>query len=795
MPVTARAASPANLPLGSLIALRVALPLVALYAVAVTTAILDLFRTMWIMGPAILLASLAWYWQTRRLVGQAPRLAARATYAAVFGLVACNLALTVLLHHWTIDHFSDPGVYWSQAIVIAREGGVSSADPWVASYSGYRSFGAGATSQFLPGYPAYLAAFYLFFGTYGMFVADALAVAAGLLLAWSLFENLGEPHRGLAFLALFVSAYTTLWFSRRFGSEQLMFLLFWLAAWLLVRSRRQQDARPAAWGLVVAALLMPVRPEGILFLVSYLVAAAFVLVPMIRRRRAQGVAALGNRKALLRGAVVVLAALLGIGALLVLYQNETHSRYLEDTLVYRAEDVLRRAQGLLGLERDPVPANPNATTPSTDREEARQGLGWYGYLPQQPRFITDLLWIYQIVPLLVLGVAGLAWGRWRFDTWLPLLIGAPFLVFLIQPSVTPDQPWFMRRYWAGLVPLAAYAAAQSLDVRTAARRKIAAALVGLLMACQGVVAMPMAFERAGEGGIEAMQALADDHPGAIFLFATPSMLYDSKNRTRATDYAPVLQFCCDAPTLVSRVTRVDDARSVSRELDLVRLRSLEDFVVVGPLREQSGAKSEIHPLFFDGELELVGLLDFRPPNLPRDANLYDPILRKAPFVGYARIQRALDELPLNQMEPQVYRAGVYTAKPGAGFGRASWYAEGFLAHNASVTAYGQDWRPAGRALQPASTVNISRFSVTGGLVPTELEITYRPYGNQFNHTRLELLGYRAGSDVPERLSFTAEQDPATGTVSLHASLEGTFKLFALRRANLSLVGISFEGPG
>lgn len=410
-----------------------------------------------------------------------------------------------------------------------------------------------------------------------VFLVNPVLAGAGLVVLYALGSRLGSPIGALAGTALFAFCYPLLHVSRLTYSEPLALLLFFtgllvlslaverrglalgvlgggllgavcmarvdgyvplipVAAWLAASTRLSRRAEDRAWRVTAAAAGAMVATatfgtlEGRWFSEAYyssdlgprlpsmvglgvvLSAAMWFLAPVLWRQDEDG----RDRPTPLLG-----RAMAGLGALVVLFLS--WARWLRpdfDALRERIAEDLQTNQ--LGKE------------------------AW----------TTSYLWLeWYLGPVLVAaGFAGLIWLVWRGlrdprrGISLALAGGAlaVTVLYLVRPSITPDQPWAMRRFLTVSIPALCLAA--GLGLARVARLRPRPLAVGAVVVAGAVSAVavhsasqPFYGEQVGHPLAERFNqicAVAHEEPSAI-LIAPERLLYATMPQT--------LQAWCDVP--------------------------------------------------------------------------------------------------------------------------------------------------------------------------------------------------------------------------------------------------------
>lgn len=161
--------------------------------------------------------------------------------------------------------------------------------------------------------------------------------------------------------------------------------------------------------------------------------------------------------------------------------------------------------------------------------------------------VSWVAWYYGW-PMVVLGFAGLSYAIYRLVRgrliWLPfvvLTLGEAAL-YLVRPSITPDQIWAMRRFLPVVIPGLLAAAALILHRLWQGRwlpRLAAGGLAAVIIIVPAVVAAPLATVREGVPELAHVEALCDALPAKAAVLTADS-------RT-SIEYLPTIRAYCGVP--------------------------------------------------------------------------------------------------------------------------------------------------------------------------------------------------------------------------------------------------------
>lgn len=353
----------------------------------------------------------------------------RATIAAFlfFGLIAAWY-VHASLDDPTVFTGRDQGSYSTAALYLAQDGGFIHSSPTAQAF--FSIYGPGKAlnfpgfaydtngslvPQFPLGYIVWLAAGVVLFGTAGFAVANGSAFLFGMLFFRALllrFVPAGYAWAGSAAIAL---SFPFAWFNRFTLSENLAWPLFLLLCLSLVRFTDTLSANAYRLAWFTALFLALTRIEGWAFLVVTGIILAVVTRTSSRKREGDS----GKH---------ALFAALGMLAALDFFANLPFFRSLGGTLFHRLAGSSGNLPHLIAFP-----------------------------LSGETSGLWSVLWLYGMGPLMVIGLLGslLLWKRGYRRELIPFALTLPALVYLVDPHISDDHPWLLRRIafsiWPALV--------------------------------------------------------------------------------------------------------------------------------------------------------------------------------------------------------------------------------------------------------------------------------------------------------------------------------------------------------
>lgn len=320
------------------------------------------------------------------------------------------------------------------------------------------------TSQFLPVYIVYLAIYYLFGGLSLLFWANVLLMVLTLGVIYYLAKNLAGKKGSLLALVFLMSSYVFFWFPKRTNVENIFIFLIWFGIWMLIEAVNKKRLFYLFCGLIPFSLLPLTRAEGMIFFVFYLVVSIFLIIFKLRRETKEKA-----RQFLLPFLAVV------INFVLFYYYIRF---YKANYIITQAIDVLDsfNFSNIYVLAIIFSIFSIFVVTYLYFRKKINyqkllfwiilgmvvlfelgifilaklDNLTWVFYRTQYvlENFVFYFLFIY--IFIILFGLRKKIFTNQEFILTIILL---PAFLFILEPNIALDQPWFMRRFYPTLIPL------------------------------------------------------------------------------------------------------------------------------------------------------------------------------------------------------------------------------------------------------------------------------------------------------------------------------------------------------
>jgi hypothetical protein len=442
--------------------------------------------------------------------------------------------------------------------------------------------------NFFPMLPVYLALGWSVGGDSGMLVVSVLLGALGLLGCYALAARLIGPRAGLLAMLVLAVVPLQLWFARDAYSELAVQVLVLGGLWLYLEARARRDPLIAAIAGGVVASSALARIDAMMIMIGIVL---FIGVEVMRAHTPAQ-----------RRTVTAFATTFGIALTIALYTTIRISRGYIRTR--RDEYALMLLALVLAVVVAVVAWFVDLRRPGVWERVARTKVVaaviaiaiasvfvwayWIrpasGPVPDKRRaahafyYTYSLHWFTEYFGFFAIAAAAmgcwLLWMRARGGNraaTLVLLVGAPStLLYLVRPSITPDQPWAMRRYLPIVLPTIAILVAVVLAAAWNARRQLTrpVARVGIaagVFVLALLIAVPSAWAarpflraRQQHGAVAAVHRMCDDLGSDGAVLVTRSGLIH-------LELPQTIRSFCGVPAAVPRNTAVYEIHELAAD--------------------------------------------------------------------------------------------------------------------------------------------------------------------------------------------------------------------------------------
>ncbi len=416
-------------------------------------------------------------------------------------------------YHETIDHGRDHGAYISSAINIAKTGYFEAKEEYIHTYPSYWIRSGKIISMPYPAYASILAFIYSFFGIYGIFWGNAIFFLLFLLIMYLIGIEFGSKKIGLIFIALFSTHYLTIWFTRRTNNETFFMLLLWLAVYLFLKGYTSKKKYFFYLSLFPLSLIPLARLEGFLYYIPFSLALLFIF--------------LRERTAIIN---ILLTLVIIISLSIPLFISD----FIRETVII----TIQQSLPFLKSQSQQVLAQ------TTDQ------IGTFGEIFTQNihRFTFEMFTYYLLTPLFIIFIIYLLKRHYNFTFILLLVLISPAFYFLINPSNSPDQPWFMRRFWPQIVVLLFFVPSViigNMKLKNNMRKLIFIVVLLLLLFSNLIYSSKIIIFSEDRGLVEQLNNLDKKLPSDVYIFGM-----DTKANAR---FLIPMYFLFDRPIINNRI--------------------------------------------------------------------------------------------------------------------------------------------------------------------------------------------------------------------------------------------------
>lgn len=267
-------------------------------------------------------------------------------------------------------------------------------------------------TQFSPGYIAWLASFFATFGLCGFAVANGLTFFIFLISFFLVARRFLPLGPALVSLFIILTAFVFPWFLKFTLSENLAWALFWFGILQLINFWQKEDRSSFLYLILTWGLLIFSRPEAWTFILMIVLVLFFKL-----KNRKDLQVLVFDKKSL---ALILIAGMAFTISIIVNPQA-----YLE---LFKGI-----AKPLIFLQKEISGANTFSVF----------------------FYMLKVLNVYFILGFLIFAavkIFNLLRGR-KMEKLIPFLVGLPTFFYLVQPGITLDQPWMLRRLAFSVIPL------------------------------------------------------------------------------------------------------------------------------------------------------------------------------------------------------------------------------------------------------------------------------------------------------------------------------------------------------
>lgn len=545
------------------------------------------------------------------------------------------------------------------------------------------------TSQFLPVYSSYLSVYKILGGLEALLWANVLLMLLTLGVIYYLVKSLATEKASLLALIFLLSAYVFFWFPKRTNVENISILLMWLGIWLAVKSIRSGKPVWLVSGLLPFSLLLLTRPEGVIYFAGYLLVAVILWATKLRKQLFH------NRVTNITLILLCLANL----ALFYLYIKFYEARYIfnQFTDVIEGFSFIYQRLGIMIVAAAAVVAVVAVVIKIRRKLNIQRLLFW---------LITSAVVLYETLFYIKVGQGHLTWTVYRsqyvlenfsfylyfiylfivlvglrkrlftfFEFLIAVILGPSFL-FIIEPNIALDQPWFMRRFYPNLIPFLIILSAVVLIRLRLTKRQLKYIVISAVVI--GIVTTRSIFFFIEHKGLKTQveefnkifprDALIVMNPGWSWQkIAIIQHYFYGYNALPNIDLYLPEQFERDLPQLIKQypnwqtdnadlaaIMNWEKGKSEAYFVDLVRKYPA---VYAVTLEKNSNFMAG----FRDQNLELVDSFTFKYRELKKESNLTQYI-QQTKIIDLSKIRKMQNILPPNTIEKQTLDLNIFKVK-------------------------------------------------------------------------------------------------------------------------------------
>ncbi len=275
------------------------------------------------------------------------------------------------------------------------------------------------STQFPIGYIAWLAIFFSTFGLFGLVIANAIPLFI-FLVSFCFLTKLLTRKDSLTWIVflLALSSFAFSWFFKFTLSENLALAFLWLGIWQFMDFLEKEQKFNLIVALFSLGFLFFVRVETIAFGI-----VMFFLAWLKFKKQKEVLEKIKKYFLVFFSAYVVS----------IFWQQDFYWGFLKNLLKPFLASESKSVSGGVGLETI---------------------------------FSLKVLSAYAVLNLIILGVGGFLWfvRKKDYQKIFPFFILLPSFIYLIDPNISNDHPWMLRRFLFSIIPLVILYAVLFIDV-------------------------------------------------------------------------------------------------------------------------------------------------------------------------------------------------------------------------------------------------------------------------------------------------------------------------------------------
>jgi len=532
-------------------------------------------------------------------------------------------------YHEIIDGARDDGVFTLNAVYLSTHGTVINNNEDLY-FTGFTKLKQNLfILEFLPGYITYLAIFHSIGGLNLLFFSNSILLFFGLCWIYKVGKLLNSSKVGIITVILFITHYTTLWFSRRTNSENILLFLFWFSAFLLIEFLKTKKISNLLYGIIPLLLVFLTRPEGLMYLASYLFAVLIIFIISKFKKQALFI----NDNSFYSVVFLSISLLIFLISFILITKsgiNYWSSGFNSFTIMLfgtasRALDVIKSK--FIGVVNEKIILNNN----NSSIDIINKPIIWNDFTSVSIPYVVGVLIRYFILPLLLFSFLYIK-KIINLRLLVLIIFASPSFLYLINPQITPDHPWMMRRYWPIFIPLVYLLFSSSITFIK--NKKIQLLLIIFVLTINILLSMPIIKFSEGRGSIAGINKLNEKLKDAQFVFFN----------SQASRWASSLYFIHNRKTMTGYTDKINFINP---------LKKYDNIYVV------SSTSYNLHPLISDSSLNKIDSFFFSTPYLKRELK---EIVKLDDF-DFENIKSLLINLPPSKITQTTFDFNIYKLNP------------------------------------------------------------------------------------------------------------------------------------
>lgn len=332
--------------------------------------------------------------------------------------------------HETFFGGRDDGMYANQATYMVKNHTFYIKNPVVSSFPGHVKTQNGYRFPFYIGYPAWIASHIALLGIPSAKYSNFILLLIGMLSFYFVGKKLMKSRLAFASLILFMTTYPMFWFTRRTFSEIYVLALFWFSFLCLLNACKKSLPLYLAPSFLAFSLALVSRGEALVSLIIYFLILLFL--HLIKRQRW----------------VVSKYSFLS----LIFFFPALFYNFVIDTSYVNAT-FSRIANFIINFTFKGVTSTGKPTLVEASMSLEKNALEFH--LPS----ITWRLLSYYLLSFFIIftffSLLKILRSYHKEKSLLfaiVLLLALPSFFYLLNPSISLDQPWFLRRFLPLVLP-------------------------------------------------------------------------------------------------------------------------------------------------------------------------------------------------------------------------------------------------------------------------------------------------------------------------------------------------------